>query len=197
MALAPTANNISVREVLEKFEAEFSSVAKAVQDGEFALWVGSGISRQAPSIGDLIEKAFEYIRVRAVDPAMEAEYLPALEELLTLSEVAPAGAQFPLDQSFATWPEHDAIIERLWNNYSRVLDVSIAGEPVDFVLWEAINIRQAFQNPPAPAAEHLCIAILVLEGAVKDIASANWDGFSLKSACPVSTVAGCFSKMLV
>ena len=28
-----------------------------------------------------------------------------------------------------------------------------------------------------PAAEHLCIAILILEGAVQAIASANWDGF--------------------
>ena len=69
------------------------------------------------------------------------------------------------------------IIDKLWNSYSRVLDIRIKDKPADFVLWEAINIRAAFENPAPPAAEHLCIAILVLEGAVGMIASANWDGF--------------------
>jgi hypothetical protein len=59
VGLFPTANQISVREVLAKFEAEFASVAKAVANGEFALWVGSGISRQAPNLGNLIERAFD------------------------------------------------------------------------------------------------------------------------------------------
>ena len=37
-ALAPTANQISVREVLAKFDAEFAAMAHAVENGEFALW---------------------------------------------------------------------------------------------------------------------------------------------------------------
>src|SRR5690348_4888019 len=69
VAPAPTANEITVREVLAKFEADFAKVALAVENGEYALWVGSGISRQAPSLGNLIERAFDYIRERAVDPA--------------------------------------------------------------------------------------------------------------------------------
>ena len=56
MALTRTANEITVREVLAKIEAEFAPVADAVENGEFALWVGSGISRQAPNLGNLIEK---------------------------------------------------------------------------------------------------------------------------------------------
>jgi hypothetical protein len=47
--------------VLAEFEAKFAPVADAVENGEFALWVGSGISRQAPNLGDLIERAFDYI----------------------------------------------------------------------------------------------------------------------------------------
>ena len=61
MALAPCANTISVRQVLEKLEADFSPMAAAVQEGEFALWVGSGISRKAPSLGDLIELSLIHI----------------------------------------------------------------------------------------------------------------------------------------
>jgi len=177
MALAPCANTISVRQVLERLEADFSPMAAAVQEGEFALWVGSGISRKAPSLGDLIESAFEFVRERASDAATAAEYLPALEEMLRLANLDPVTLRPQFDQPFVTWPEKDDIIDQLWNNYSRVLDVRVRGQDADFILWDAIDIRAAFENPAPPAAEHLCIAILVLEGAIKDIASANWDGF--------------------
>jgi hypothetical protein len=173
----PTANEITVRGVLELFEAGFAPVADAVENGEFALWVGSGISRQAPNLGNLIERAFNYIRERAIDPATAAAYLPALEEALGLAEVEIARVRAQYGQPLAVWPERDAIISRLWTKYSRVLDIRIAGTDPDFILWDAIDIRQAFEHPPPPAAEHLCIAILILEGAVQAIASANWDGF--------------------
>ncbi|GBR33123.1 hypothetical protein [Kozakia baliensis] len=40
MGLAPNATNITVRQVLEKLDGEFAATAKAVENGEFALWVG-------------------------------------------------------------------------------------------------------------------------------------------------------------
>lgn len=174
---APTATQISVREVLSKFDADFKSVANAFENGEFALWVGSGISRRAPNLGNLIERAFDYIRERAVDPATAGAYLPALEEALGLAEINPASVLPQYGQPLAAWPEHAAVIDRLWTRYSRVLDIRIPGTSPDFILWDAIDIRQAFHNPEPPSAEHLCIAILVLEAAVRSIASANWDGF--------------------
>ncbi len=177
MAPAPTANEITVREVLAKLEAEFAPVADAVENGEFALWVGSGISRQAPNLGNLIERAFDYIRERAIDPSTAAAYMPALKEALVLAEVEPRSVEAQYGQPFAVWPEHDAIIDRLWTKYSRVLDIRIAGTAADFILWDAIDIRQAFEHAEPPAAEHLCIAILILEGAIQSVASANWDGF--------------------
>ncbi|MEK9212244.1 hypothetical protein [Sphingomonas sp. 2378] len=177
MGLAPSATDISVRQVLEKLDGEFASTAKAVENGEFALWVGSGISRKAPSLGGLIAAAMEYLRVRAVDPTTEAEYMPALDEALQLASTDRAKVGADLHSAFATWGARDAIIDALWNSYSRVLDIRVGTEPGDFILWTAIDIRRQFENPPPPAAAHLCIALLVLEGAVKTIASGNWDGF--------------------
>jgi hypothetical protein len=177
VALPPTASQISVREVLAKFETEFEAVANAVENGEFALWVGSGISRQAPNLGGLIERAFDHIREGVVDPATSADFLPALQRILTLAQIDPATVEAQYTQPLAAWPEHGTIIDRLWNQYSRVLDVRINGKPADYVLWNAVDIRSAFEDPAAPAAEHLCIAILILEGAVQTVASANWDGF--------------------
>ena len=45
------------------------------------------------------------------------------------------------------------------------------------MLWNAVDVREAFSHAAPPACEHLCIAILILEGAVRQIVSANWDGF--------------------
>jgi hypothetical protein len=173
----PTATTITVVEVLDKFEIEFAVVAEAIENGEFALWVGSGISRQAPNLGNLIEKAFEFIRLKAIDPLTTDAYMPALEEALNLAEIPLANVTEQLNQPLMVWPQHEEIISKLWNKYSRVLDIRIAGTSADFILWDAIDIRDAFANPSQPAAEHLCIAILVLEGAIQAIASANWDGF--------------------
>ena len=177
MALAPTADEISVREVLAAYEADFATMARAVANGEFALWVGSGISRNGPNLGDLMERALDFLRVRAIQPATTDVYCPAFEQTLRLADVDPADLSPQFAMPLATWPERDAIIDKLWNNYSRVLDIRVKDKLADFILWEAIDIRAAFAHPAPPAAEHLCIAILMLEGAVATIASANWDGF--------------------
>jgi hypothetical protein len=173
----PTADEITVRQVLEKFDGEFNRVAEAVANGEFALWIGSGISRKAPSLGDLVDQAVEYLRVSAVDPATRARFLPALREALEIADLDPSALEVHFGTPFVDWPTHNDIREILWNRYSRLLDVRVRGEAADFMLWEAIDIRTAFADPARPAAEHLGIAVLVLEGAVREMASANWDGF--------------------
>jgi hypothetical protein len=173
----PTAHTITVREVLGKLEAEYAVVADAVENGEYALWVGSGISRLAPDLGQLIERAFEYIRERAIDPTTKSAYMPALEEILGYADIQPENVTGQFDQPLKDWPEHDLIIGRLWNKYSCVLDIRVEGTALDHILWDAIDIRDAFHDPAPPASEHLSIAVLVLEGAIQYIASANWDGF--------------------
>lgn len=96
MGLAPGATDVTVRQVLEKLDGNFAATAKAVENGEFALWGGSGISRKAPSLGGLISSAMEYLRVRAVDPVTEAEYVLALDEALQLAgtDLAAIGPMF-------------------------------------------------------------------------------------------------------
>ena len=187
MALVPNADQISVREVLAKFEAEFATVARAVENGEFALWVGSGISRNAPNLGKLIERALDFLRVRAIHTATADIYSSAFEEALRFANVEPADLSGQFERPLADWPERNAIIRELWNKYSRVLDIRIKDKPPDFILWEAVDIQAAFADPEPPVAEHLCIAILILEGAVGTIASANWDGFieaAILRLCP-------------
>ncbi|MFZ5505423.1 MAG: SIR2 family protein [Pseudomonadota bacterium] len=86
-------------------------------------------------------------------------------------------ARIDFTQPVAFWPDANNIVARLCNNYARLLDVNVQGEPDDFLLWEAVDLPATFADPAKPPdVEHLCLAILVLEGACSDIASANWDG---------------------
>ncbi len=177
MSGSPSASNISVLEVLAKFDGEFASIAAAVENGEFALWVGSGISRKAPNLGDLIARGIEALRVRAIDPVHSAAFEPALISAVRAGRIEPNDARPFFEHPFLDWPMAEAIKTELSNNYSRLLDIRVAGEPSDWMLWDAIDIQDAFANPAQPAVQHLCIAILILEGAVREIASGNWDGF--------------------
>ena len=179
MTSAPTATAVTVLETLHKLDGDFSEMAIAVENGEFALWVGSGISRRAPDLGGIITRAIEYLRQRAIDPATRVNFEPALDAALEMSEIGVDVAEPHFDEAFVDWPNdiREKIVKVLWKEYSKLLDIRIKHEPDDFLLWNAVDIRDAFKDPAPPACEHLCIAILILEGAVKEIASANWDGF--------------------
>jgi hypothetical protein len=143
VALVPTANEISVREVLAKFEAAFATDANSVENGEFALWVGSGISRQAPNLGNLIERAFDYIRKRAIDPATAPAYLPALEEAnLTTTTAVTSNSSDIVSAHGACLSHDDRLAEALlaaaaaeddplwrmplWRPYRKMIDSKIA-----------------------------------------------------------------------
>lgn len=172
-----TAHDITVTEVLERFEQDFAAFSKAVENGEFAFWIGSGISRNAPSLGGLLIKAAEFLREKALAEGGDGKFSSTLRELLEIAEFEPALLDDNIHEQFSQWPDQEAIINRLWNKYSEVLDLRVPDEASDYILWDAIGIREAFENPPSPAIEHFCIAALILEGAVHDIASANWDTF--------------------
>ena len=175
----PTATSVTVLETLHKLDGEFRSMATAVENGEFALWVGSGISRKAPNLGDVVARAIEHLRQLAINHATHAKFEPALKDALKLSEIEAGVAEPYFHVAFADWPDdlRNKIVNVLWKKYSKLLDIRLKDEHSDFLLWDAVDIRSAFQYPAPPACEHLCIAILVLEGAVSEIASANWDGF--------------------
>lgn len=173
----PNATTISVLETLHKLDGDFGAMAAAFENGEFALWVGSGISRQAPSLGDLVTRAIEFLRQGTADAATSVIFKPALTRALKLADVEIADVEPHLGEPFPQWPNYVQIRDALWNKYSDLLDVRLPGEPNDFMLWDAVDARDAFSHPAPPACEHLSIAILILEGALQEITSANWDGF--------------------
>jgi hypothetical protein len=105
MTDAPSATTYTVLDVLHEFDADFAAVAMALENGEFALWVGSGISGKAPSLGGLIRRAIEFLRTKAVDPVTNGQFRPALIEALRLAEADPVALAVYFNQPFCGWPE--------------------------------------------------------------------------------------------
>jgi hypothetical protein len=181
MMPGPTAATITVRQVLDLLDNEFAEVAAAVGSRGFALWLGSGISLGGiPGVTSMLARALEHLRqkIEAGDPG--GRYRRALDDALSRSCLSAAErAAVALDVPFDRWPRAAEIAESM--PYAEVLDVRVEGEPDDYILWDAIDIRATFGAVVDPDCEHLCIAVLLMEGAIEYIASGNWDGLIEKA----------------
>lgn len=175
----PTAATITIPETLALLDGPFASVARGVAEDRYVLWLGSGISlSRVDGLRRLIARVLEFLRARTSPDDPACRFGRALRAALDLAPLTvPENARVDLTHPFAVWLDCNEIVDRLCNNYARLLDINVEGEPDDYLLWEAVDIRATFADPgKLPDVEHLCLAILVLEGACSDIASANWDG---------------------
>lgn len=172
----PTAASISVAETLSLLDGQYSGVGEGVAQGAYAFWLGSGISRdRVIGLDGVLAKLFEFLRLN-VTPAADCKYRLALAKIIDMS--APSAeerAGIDMTQPAANWPCLPNLLKRLWNQYSAVLSVEIAGERLDHLLWVGLDFPNTFGAQHADA-EHLAIGILALEGTVTELATANWDG---------------------
>src|SRR3546814_14024351 len=57
-----------------------------------------------------------------------------------------------------------------------MLDVPVDGEEADYLLWDVLDAANVYANPAIePDAEHLCLAVLAIEGVASELPTANWD----------------------
>ncbi len=172
----PNAASISIRETLTLFDNQFAGLSKGAAQGEYAFWLGSGISRdRVVGLDGVLAKLIEFLRMR-VTAAADCGYRQAFEkvvEMATPSDEERAGIE--LTQPASTWPCLKSLLKRLWKQYSAVLSVEVSGERLDHLLWDGLDFPHTFGAQPADA-EHLAIGMLALEGVVTELATANWDG---------------------
>lgn len=169
----------TVAEVLGCFEDEFADVAKAFARGEYLLWLGSGISRDVvPGVPQLLKQMLEYLREQADDSDSDCRFRKALDEVLEVAGVpATTRASLDLRSTVDSWPGVDDIVARLVNQYADVLDVQVRGEAPDFLVWSGLDVPNTYGDADLePDVEHLCVAILMLEGVIKSVPTTNWDG---------------------
>ena len=95
----------------------------------------------------------------------------------SLKSQGKISSRFRLRIRSDSWPQIGEIVKQLTRQYSSVFDVHVKGEADDFLLWEGADVINTYGSPDLePTTEHLCLAILMLEGVIRTAASANWDG---------------------
>jgi len=174
----PSAATITVAETLDLLEGPFAAVARGVADGRYVLWLGSGISRdRLPGLRELILKVLTFLHSRIDTGSCDCPYRSALERAVEMASLHPdERAQFELADAPATWPVIDRVVDGLWEHYSQLLDMLVEGEEVDHLLWDAVDVRDTYGRGIDPDCEHLCVGMLVLEGAMTEATTPNWDG---------------------
>jgi hypothetical protein len=175
----------TVLAVLERFGSTFSEFTAAFNEGQYVLWLGSGISRdRVPNVSALLERVVEHIRSNIDDDDTDCAYRTGLNDVLRLASLRREELE-SIDFSIAVkdWPLRDRIISTLVTNYSRVLDVLVGDDnPDDYLVWTGLDVPNTYGSPDLkPDVEHYCIALLMLEGLVASAVTANWDGLLEKA----------------
>lgn len=179
---APTASSITVEETLQLLTGEFRSLAEGVADGEYAFWLGSGISRdRVPGLQELIVKVLVRLHGESTDTE-GCPYRSALRQALRLAKLRKEELErTDLAVAPSDWPDLEAVVDGLVSSYSDFLAIQVDGKEIDYLVWDLIDVRETFGTPADPDCEHLCIAILIMEGALRELVSANWDGLIEKA----------------
>lgn len=177
------AATISIRETLDLLDGPFEEVAKGVARANYALWLGSGISRErVDDLGAIVRRVLNYLSSKARVESGEGPYNRALHKALGFALTTDETQKLDLHAEPANWPNIAAITDRLVREYSQLLDVRIQGEVADHLLWEVVDVRQTYASDALePDCEHMAIALLAVEGVFPKIATANWDGLIEKA----------------
>lgn len=171
----PTASTITIAETLDLLDGPQSNFSEGFQAGQYTLWLGSGISRErVVGLDGVLSKLLENLRQRIT--GVDCEHHRAFDKIIALAELSDDDkAHVDLAHPVASWPIHAELINRLWSKYSKVLGVEVQGKKLDYLLWDVLEFKTTFSSQKADA-EHLAVGMLVLEGVVSDLATANWDG---------------------
>ena len=176
--------DITIAETLNLLDTNFEEFAMSIADDRYAIWLGSGVSlAKVPGLKAVIEKMLEHLRTKCDLADPDCRFQKSLDRILPMAGLTAAerGA-IDLTQPVADWPNKDRISQVLTTQYGRILDQHPTGETADYLLWDAINVVATFADPTlTPGPEHLGLAALMIEGAVSDCASANWDGLVEKA----------------
>lgn len=180
---ASTASSITVVETLALLDRKFASVADAVENGTYALWLGSGISKErVAGLMGVVKRVLAFLQSNTDASNPTCAFRKGLDAAVELGDLTPAErASIDMNSPTHSWPLLEHLSSKLVGKYSELLDIRIEGQPDDFLLWDAVDVRVTYPPSASPDCEHLCIAILAIEGIVPKVASANWDGL-LESA---------------
>ncbi|MFF2274566.1 SIR2 family protein [Agromyces sp. NPDC058126] len=173
------AGEISAIQAAGSLLPRLNGFERAFARGEYALWLGAGISRgRMPDVRELLVKVLEFLRSRVDLENPDCEFRKVIDHALALADVHDSdGIVVDLERRVDDWEGVDTLLRRLGRQYSTLLDYRIPGEPEDFLVWTAVDVSATYSDPAVgPDLEHFAVAALVIEGTIAGLISANWDG---------------------
>ena len=183
-ASTPPASEISIEQTLALLDGPFSGMADGVARGLYTFWVGAGISMsRVEGLKEILLRVLDFMLERMDETSEDCPYRVALDEVLAkVGMLKPEEiSALSVDSSAESWPDIEKLLVSLSAGYSKVLDVRVGTNPPDYLLWDGVNVTATYDDHLEPDVTHLCLGILVVEGAVSNVVSANWD-FMIESA---------------
>jgi SIR2-like domain len=170
--------DITILETLALLDTPLREFAFGVAEDSYAIWLGAGISLgKLPGLTGVAETVLEHVRLQIDDVNPTCEFKVCLDNILGLVVLnAAQRATIDYKAAVATWPPIDEVKKQLVSRYGTMLDQAPASKPLDYLVWEGVQVVARYANPATtPGAEHLGLAALIMEGVASDISSANWD----------------------
>ena len=178
MTTGHTAETISVSQTLELFDTQLESTVTGIENRTHVLWLGSGISRDVvDDLPTVIRRVLSHLQLNANFGDEHCPFNHALTRAIALAKLGPDELQ-QLDQCAPVekWPLLGVVLNRLQNEYASLLDILIDDKREDYMVWDAVDVCSTFASDDLePDCEHLCIALLILEGIFENVVTANWD----------------------
>lgn len=154
----------------------WGSLTREVLKGQFAFWLGSGISRERfPDVQTLLMEVLTLLHQKIDPHHPDCPYLKSITKIMELTSVrdlAPEAAP-------NTWaePRRKELLNQLQGRYGDVLeqDVRAAGGTVT-IRWDLLKLHERYGDSSIlPDAEHRFVALLIEEGIVSELITTNWD----------------------
>ena len=175
----PTATSTTIPSVLAAFDADLGEVASAVARGQYLFWLGSGISREVvPDVPSMITKLLDFLQIQVDKTDGNCRFAAAIDKIISIAgSTAARFTGVDTSKPVEEWDGLQILVERLSENYAKVLGVRVEDEESDYLVWCGVDVPSTYGSAELePDVEHLCVAILVLEGLIESIATTNWDG---------------------
>lgn len=174
------ASNLTLTESLDGLRGRWPFVSD-VLSGQYAVWLGSGISRERfPDLGVLLRELLEILHSRIQAGDANCPYRRCLENVVQLTTISPRNL---LDESPASWSNDrgelvaEEIVNQLWSRYPDVLDqtVHVNGQTMT-VTFHLLKLDEIYGDASKqPDAEHRFLALLIAEGILDELVTTNWD----------------------
>ena len=175
------ADTATLTESLDCLRNRWKDFVGEVLHGEYAVWLGSGISRERfPNLGQLLERLLESLHSQIQTSDANCPFRRCLENVIGLTTVRPNNVFVASPKDWATddgQPALKEIIDQLWGKYPEALDQTVrVGSQTLTATFHLLKLHEVYGDASkTPDAEHRFVALLIAEGILDELVTTNWD----------------------